>query len=45
MKKETNKYLFFYKDAEEAENKYIECHRDKNCPDCLPKIRKEFQNF
>lgn len=29
MRVEANKYLFFYKDAKDAENAYLEQHKDK----------------
>lgn len=45
METKATKYLFFHKDAKDAENKYIEHHGDKNHPGSLLRIRREFQNF
>jgi hypothetical protein len=43
MKNEAKRYLFFYKDAGQAENVYIEEHKDENSEDYM--LRLEFKNF
>jgi hypothetical protein len=43
MKNEAKRYLFFYKDESDAENKYIEEHKDEKRPDYL--LRVKFKNF